>query len=436
MRTATTTRSLLGSDHYDHLLLHQDNQTALDELLSQGFRFQLVYMDPPYNTGRLRGARKGFRDTDKRNWRDSISQVAIKVHAILQDSGFLAVSINQMELFNLKPLLDEVFGLECFVGVFPVKIRHKDRQLMINATFHDLFEYLLIYRKKRTTRFFTTHKAARTDKFVYTVRVFSPPAEERQINGKRVEIYLPDQYEILNTGHTPEALRRYIIAGKLATANWSGEWYENHLRKIGDNLLIRVWGLEKEGLGYRWFQTGNPRRQSGVYFQSSHNAGRPILPSNDLDYTEVVPTVYKEGGPGCDFKDSKKPEALLAFLMNICTQAGDLVLDPYGGSGTTLAAAVKSGRSAVLIENNPSAVAIIRNRINSLKEGRDLDGVKYSFDVGDHPCAVTQMRKSPALVLGATPDRDRKRDIPNSPTGSQNELFPNQVKRCLNLSLK
>jgi adenine-specific DNA-methyltransferase len=391
MDEAATNRSPVGSAQYDHLLLNQDNQIALDELKSRGFSFQLVYMDPPYNTGRLRGARKSFRDTNNLKWREAVQQVALKAHGLLQDTGFLAASINQMELFNLKPMLDGIFGSDCFVGVFPVKIRHKDRQLMINATFHDLFEYLLIYRKKRTTRFFTTQKTPRSDKFIYTIRVFSSPSEERIIKGKRVEIYLPEQYEIVNTGHTPEAMRRYVIAGKLATANWSGEWYENHLRPLGANLLVRVWGLEREGLGYRWFQTGNSRRQSGVYFQSGLNAGRPILPSNDLDYTEVVPTIYREGGPGCDFKDSKKPEALLTFLMHICTQVGDLVLDPYAGSGTTLTAAVKMGRSAVLIEKNKSALAIIRARIRNLKQGGDPDGVKYSFDMGDHTVAVTNI---------------------------------------------
>jgi adenine-specific DNA-methyltransferase len=253
--------------------------------------------------------------------------------------------------------------------------------LMINATFHDLFEYLLVYRKDRTTRFFTAHKSAREDKFVYSIRTPGRPDETRKINGKKVEIFRPDGYEIVESGFSGDSLRRYVIAGKLATANWSGEWYEKHLRLLGENLLIRVWGLEKDGLGYRWFQTGNGKRRSGVYFQSQKNAGRPILPSNDLDYTEVVPTIYREGGPGCDFKDSKKPEALLRFLMEICTQPGDLVLDPYAGSGTTLAVAIKMGRSAVVVENDPAAVEIIRRRLENLRSGEDLEGVTPVFEV-------------------------------------------------------
>lgn len=383
-----------------HILLNADNQSALARLASAGLRFQLIYMDPPYNTGRLRGARRGFRDTIKQKWRESITAIVAQAHGLLQPTGFLAISINQMELFNLKPLLDEVFGGDSFVGLFPVKIRHRDRQLMINATFHDLFEYLLIYRKHRQTRFFTPHKSARPDKFVYQVRTLAAPREETVLNGKRVEIYASQHYEIAETGHTPDALRRYVIAGKLATANWSGEWYENYLRKLGDNLLVRVWGLENQGLGYRWFQTGNARRKSGVYFQSQLNAGRPILPSNDLDYTEVVPTIYREGGPGCDFKDSKKPEALLNFLLTSCTEPGDWVLDPFAGSGTTLASAVKLGRRAVLIENHADAVSIIRQRMSNLQVGKDIDGVKYAFNVADDLIGVASTSghsKAPSL---------------------------------------
>jgi adenine-specific DNA-methyltransferase len=379
-RTASNGATATSSTECEYRLLQQDSETAVDNLASQGSRFQLVYLDPPYNTGRLRGARRGFRDT-KSDWQERFQRVAKASYAVLNSSGFLAVSINQMELFSLKGMLDEIFGAECFVGIFPVKIRHKDRQLMINATFHDLFEYLLIYRKTKQTRFFTTHKSARQDKFIYTIDVSPSRAEVREINGKRVEIYKPGQYEIQETGYTPDALRKYTIAGKLATANWSGEWYENHLRKMDDNLLVRVWGLEKEGLGYRWFQTASARRTSGLYYQSQITAGRPILPTNDLDYTEIVPTIFKQGGPGCDYKDSKKPEELLTFLMEVCTQAGDMVLDPYAGSGTTLAVAIKLGRSAVLIENNDAAIAILKTRIKNMREGRDIDGIRYSVPV-------------------------------------------------------
>jgi DNA modification methylase len=100
-----------------------------------------------------------------------------------------------------------------------------------------------------------------------------------------------------------------------------------------------------------------------------------------LDYTEVVPSIYREGGAGCDYKDSKKPERLLSFLMEYCTRPGDLVLDPFAGSGTTLACAVKADRLAVIIEKNADAMALIRRRIENLRMGLDIDATRYTFRV-------------------------------------------------------
>lgn len=343
-------------------------------------KFKLVYLDPPYNTKRKRGARKTYNDTNS-NWSSFMDNIIGFSREFMSEEGFLAVSINQMELFNLKNIIDSHFGAENFIGIFPVKIRHKDRQLMINATFHDVYEYILIYRKQRGTRFFCENKVADKSKFIYKINILDNNPTIKNISGKKVEIYLPDQYEIVKGESESEELllRRYIIAGKLKTANWSGEWYENNLAHLGNDLLIKVYGLEQQGLGYRWFNTANSKRKSGVYFQSILNSGRPILPSNDLDFTDEVTNIYKEGGEYCDYKDSKKPEKLINFLLEICTQKEDKVLDMFGGSGTTLACCIKQGRDCIIIDNNIEAIKIINNRLNNMRNGKDIDLKEYEF---------------------------------------------------------
>jgi DNA modification methylase len=45
-----------------------------------------------------------------------------------------------------------------------------------------------------------------------------------------------------------------------------------------------------------------------------------------------------------------KPVALIADAIKDCSRRGEIVLDPFGGSGSTLIAAEKSGRCARLIE--------------------------------------------------------------------------------------
>ena len=362
-------------------LIQKDALKETSELLgTHKSKFQLIYLDPPYNTKRTRGARKLYTDNSN-NWNNNLQIIVQNSFDLLKDTGFLVISINQTELFNLKSICDKTFSDENFIGLFPVKIRHSERQLMINATYHDVYEYLLFYRKNKKNRFFTEQKAAKVEKFSYQIKLNNENSLIENINGKKVEIYQPSQYEIIKVNPDLDNLRRYIIAGKLATANWSGEFFEKHLRRLGSNLLVKVYDLDKKGLGYRWFQTQNEKRRSGVYFQSSLSAGRPILPTNDLDYTDIVPNVYKEGGEGCDFKDSKKPEQLLEFILEICTRKGDLVGDFYAGSGTTLAKAIKMERSCIVVENNPTSISIIEKRLENLRKGKDICNKQYKFEI-------------------------------------------------------
>jgi adenine specific DNA methylase Mod len=334
-------------------------------------KVKLVYLDPPYNSRRNRGARKYYND---RNilWHLFMEQIISDSHEMLHADGFLAVSINQMELFNLKKIMDTFFSEENFVGLFPIKIRHKDRQLMINATYHDVYEYILIYRKTKTMRFYCDYKNPDLEKFAYRIKIKDKNPVRKNISGKKVEIYEKDQYEIIKDKGNKENLRRYMIAGKLKTANWSGEWFESHLRKLGSDKLVKVNGLENDGLGYRWFETQNGNRVSGIYYQSTYGAGRPILPCNDLDFTEDVTNIYREGGAGCDFKDSKKPERLISWLMDITTKENDLVLDLFGGSGTTLAVAAKKNRSCYIVEKYSEPYKILIKRMKNLNS--ELNG--------------------------------------------------------------
>jgi site-specific DNA-methyltransferase (adenine-specific) len=60
---------------------------------------------------------------------------------------------------------------------------------------------------------------------------------------------------------------------------------------------------------------------------------------------------------------TQKPEALLERLILATTDAGDAVLDPYCGSGTTLAVASRLGRHAIGIDSSPVAIATARKRL-------------------------------------------------------------------------
>ncbi len=60
---------------------------------------------------------------------------------------------------------------------------------------------------------------------------------------------------------------------------------------------------------------------------------------------------------------TQKPLALLSMLVQACSPEGGTVLDPFCGSGTTLVAAVESGRGAIGFDVSPRAVAVTRRRL-------------------------------------------------------------------------
>jgi DNA modification methylase len=65
---------------------------------------------------------------------------------------------------------------------------------------------------------------------------------------------------------------------------------------------------------------------------------------------------------------TQKPEALLYRIIISSSSAGDVVLDPFSGTGTTLAVAKKLGRNYIGIEKDDEYLQIIKNRLAKIEE--------------------------------------------------------------------
>ena len=86
-----------------------------------------------------------------------------------------------------------------------------------------------------------------------------------------------------------------------------------------------------------------------------------------------------------DLHPTMKPVELVERAIRNSSRPGDVVLDPFGGSGTTLIAAEKSGRQARLIELDPKYVDVIVRRWQEYAGAqavREADGVKFDDLVG------------------------------------------------------
>lgn len=92
---------------------------------------------------------------------------------------------------------------------------------------------------------------------------------------------------------------------------------------------------------------------------------------DDTWYFPRVAGTFKErqGFHGCQM-----PEQLLGRIIRVSSDAGDVVLDPFGGSGTTLAVAKKLDRRFLGFELSEDYVTAIENRLDGISIGDDLEG--------------------------------------------------------------
>ncbi len=94
-------------------------------------------------------------------------------------------------------------------------------------------------------------------------------------------------------------------------------------------------------------------------------------PDEDTWYVPRVCGTFKEraGFHGCQM-----PERLLERIIKVSSNPGDLVVDPFAGSGSTLVVAKKLGRACLGFELSSNYAARIRKRLEDTHEGQPLDG--------------------------------------------------------------
>lgn len=121
----------------------------------------------------------------------------------------------------------------------------------------------------------------------------------------------------------------------------------------------------------------------------------------DTWYFPRVCGTFKErrGWHGCQM-----PEQLLGRIIKACSNQGELVLDPFSGSGTTFAVARKLGRHFIGFELSKEYAARTKARLMSIKPGDPLDGVVDPLtSVPATPDAPRQRRRARALDKACSP---------------------------------
>jgi len=110
---------------------------------------------------------------------------------------------------------------------------------------------------------------------------------------------------------------------------------------------------------------------SGKPHWEGYEKGKKICPTDFIDH---IAADEKSSGQGIIF--GTKPLELLIPYIKVLTKRGDLILDPYGGSGSTLIAATKMKRRCFLMEKSPVYCEVIKHRwekLTNLKVGKIHD---------------------------------------------------------------
>jgi modification methylase len=115
-----------------------------------------------------------------------------------------------------------------------------------------------------------------------------------------------------------------------------------------------------------------------------------------------------KGEDGAKAHPTQKPEALLYRILLACTKPGDVVLDPFFGTGTTGAVARRLGRRWIGIEREPAYVKVARERIDSTLP-LDESAMKTMLDKREQPRVAFGVLVESGLVPPGTMLTDSKR---------------------------
>ncbi len=367
----------------ENLILKGNNLLAL-HCLKQQFRGQvkLIYIDPPYNTG---SDSFGYNDSfNHSTWLTFMRNRLEAAKIMLAEDGLIFVQCDDNEQAFLKVLMDEVFGGENKRAILYIQTVYAEKTLKQDRVFHDQVEQILLYAKSTKATIAQEYEEYSYDKFCWYVREKRKPRRTITLGGKKVEIFDEGDYEIAKGEPSLNGLKEIWATGTILDINSSGRFFRDYLMDRtttdGTGILYKVYGIGDDNNEFRYF-TG-PKRQGatkGKYYQGVPK-DRALQGSDETKKVSIenlwlmaadFGNCRHEGG--VELKSGKKPEKLLQRIFQMATQKGDIILDFYLGSGTSVAVAHKMGLQYIGVEqlhyNKNDSTIRLKNVINGDQTG-------------------------------------------------------------------
>ncbi len=319
----------------ENRLYHADNLDVLAALAqdrSVAGKIRLVYIDPPFATASTFESRQQQHAYDDHlvgpAFVETLRERLIFLHHLLADDGSLYLHLDGRMISHVRMILDEIFGEKNFRNCITRKKCNPKNYT--RKTYGNVADYILFYTKNDH---YVWNRSIEPWDEVKSVKEY-PCVEADGRRYKKVPVHAPG----IRNGETGKPWR-----GKLPPPGKHWQYTPTTLDE-----------MDARGEMY-WSPTGNPRRK--IYLENS-----PGIPVQDIwmDFRDAHnQNIHITGYP------TEKNPALLARIIEASSNPGDLVLDCYAGSGTTLTVASEMGRKWIGVDRSPEAIKTILNRLEN-----------------------------------------------------------------------
>lgn len=397
-------KSLCDSDGGDggNLIIHGDNLEALKSLLPEyEGRVNCIYIDPPYNTGEEKWVyNDNVNDPRIQSWIGEVvgpeGQDLTRhdkwlcmmyprlrlLRELLADDGFIAVSINDIEVANLGLLLDEIFGAGNRLACAPWRAEKSGgKGKTALRTGH---EYIYFYRKGPDCLI----KLEEKEIGVLNLRdKFGPYKKGRELNKWGAGSLRADRETMWFPLVAPDGSEVYPIRNDGCEGRW---------RLGADNSLIKAiladpdnahWelnrydeGVSVDGKTERWVPYQKIREETKSFGWNTWLDGY----GTNSDATAELKALF-----GSKVFDTPKPVELVKWIVSLAYDDA-VILDSFAGSGTTAEAVLKLNaedrgtRSFILVEMMGYADSITAERVRKVITGYDNLSPKKAKNAPDH----------------------------------------------------
>ena len=345
-----------GDPDTENMLIHGDNLLALKALENKfRGRVKCIYIDPPYNTG---SAFAQYDDNLEHSiWLSMIRKRLLILKELLSEDGTIWISIDDDEQAYLKVLCDEIFMRSNFVSnvIWEKKFSPQNDAKWLS----DSHDFILVYAKNKNL--WKPNLLPRTAGM--DSRYKNPD------NDPRGPWTSSDFTARTYSGNTDYPIT--TPSGRVVMPTKSRSWIsskEEFDRLVSDN---RIWfGINGNNV---------PRKKTFLSEVKSGSVPMTIWKYEDVGSTQDAKKEVKQINPEDPFA-TPKPEKLIERILEIATKPGDIILDSFLGSGTTIAVAHKMNRRWIGVEIGEQAYNQCKLRLDKVIDGNDGLGISKKLD--------------------------------------------------------